>query len=420
MIRKKYLAMAVVLSAVGLTILPVGIPAAYAADEVKPNPAETVSAEVGTPLKAAQELFKQQKYQEALDKLNEASVAKKTPYEAYVIDRTRAAVATVSGDDKLALESYLAVVASGKLSADEQLKFTQGIGKLYFRKADYAQAITWTERFFKEGGIDPNSHDLLIRSYYLNNDFVRARQELQIDLDAAEKGGIAPAEDKLRILVNLAVKQDDKPGYVRALEKFVSYYPKKEYWNDLLNRLQSRPDFSPRLALDFYRLKLSMGLMSKADEYMNMAELSMVAGFPAEAKKVMEAGYKTGALGVGADLDKQKSLLNLVTKKAADDLKVIAQTEADVRKTADGIGLLNLGYVYVTTDQFDKGLPMMERGANAPGLKRADEAKLHLATAYALAGRNSEAIQEFKTVQGNDGTADLARYWALQLAHPMR
>ncbi len=422
MIRKQYLAIALALSALGITILPAGMSTAYAEGETAaptPNPAETVSAAVGTPLKAAQELFQQKKYQEALDKLNEINVVTKTPYETYAIDRTRAAIATASGDDKLALESYLAVVDSGRLSADEKLKFIQAIGNLYFRKSDYVQAATWIERFFKEGGVDPKAHDLLVKAYYLSEDYPHAAQALQANLDAAQKAGIAPTEEQLHILLSLAIKQKDNPGYVHALEEYVTYYPKKEYWLDLLSRVQAKPTFSPRLILDFYRLEFTMGLMNKAGAYVDMAELANAAGLPAEAQKVLEAGFKSGVLGSGPDAAKQKSLLNSVTKKAADDLKAIAQTEADVRKTKDGVGLINLGYAYVTTGQFDKGLPMMEQGVNAPGLKRVDEAKLHLATAYALAGRNAEAVKVFNTVQGNDGAADLAHYWVLQLAHPL-
>ena len=159
--------------------------------------------------------------------------------------------------------------------------------------------------------------------------------------------------------------------------------------------------------------------MTSSGEYLDMAELAILAGFPAEAKKVMDAGYKSGVLGKAGDLEKQKSVLNLATKKTAEDLKTIVQTEADVRKNKDGIGLINLGYAFVTTDQFDEGLAMMEQGVSAPGLKRADEIKLHLATAYVLAGRNPDAIQKFKAVQGNDGSADLAHYWVLLLTHPM-
>ena len=139
MTRNQRIAIALVSSVLGMTVFSSGVSVAYAEGEAA-NPVETVSAEVGKPLQAAQELFKQKKYQEALDKLNESTAAKKTPTEAYLIERTRAAAATALGDNKLALESYLAIVASGRLSADEQLKFIQAIGNSYYRMQDYAQA----------------------------------------------------------------------------------------------------------------------------------------------------------------------------------------------------------------------------------------------------------------------------------------
>ena len=46
-------------------------------------------------------------------------------------------------------------------------------------------------------------------------------------------------------------------------------------------------------------------------------------------------------------------------------------------------------------------------------LKRPEDAKLHLGIAQLVAGDKSKAQATFKTVQGTDGTADLARLWAL-------
>jgi hypothetical protein len=38
---------------------------------------------------------------------------------------------------------------------------------------------------------------------------------------------------------------------------------------------------------------------------------------------------------------------------------------------------------------------------------------LHLGIAYLRAGQKERAVQAFKSVQGTDGTADLARLWTL-------
>ena len=64
----------------------------------------TVRPEVGTPLKAADSLFKAKKYREALAKVAEADAAAgKTPYETYVIQRTKGSIAAAAGEHDLLL-----------------------------------------------------------------------------------------------------------------------------------------------------------------------------------------------------------------------------------------------------------------------------------------------------------------------------
>jgi Flp pilus assembly protein TadD len=53
----------------------------------------------------------------------------------------------------------------------------------------------------------------------------------------------------------------------------------------------------------------------------------------------------------------------------------------------------------------------MEAGIAKGGLKRPEDDKLHLGIAYLQAGNRSKAVQVLKTVQGSDGTAELARLW---------
>ncbi len=55
----------------------------------------------------------------------------------------------------------------------------------------------------------------------------------------------------------------------------------------------------------------------------------------------------------------------------------------------------------------------MERAATQSGIKRLEELRLHLAQAYRIAGNKEKALQTFKSVEGNDGAADIARLWIL-------
>ncbi|HEX7650470.1 MAG TPA: tetratricopeptide repeat protein [Noviherbaspirillum sp.] len=401
------------LAAIGFNTAPAvfGVAApAYAAGEQ-----QALRPEVGKPLQAAQELYKAHKYKEALARVREVdSIGGKTPSEIYTIERMRAAIAAAAGETGVAIKAFEALVESGKLSAEEQLKFVNALGGLYYQQKDYPKAIDWWQRYFKDGGDDPKVRNVLNQTYYLAGDYARAQKEIGADVAADEKAGRTPTEEQLQLLANCALKQNDKAGYVQAIERLVAYHPKKEYWSDLINSVHSKPGFSDRLALDVYRLKLAIGQMQNAGEYMEMAQLALQAGFPAEAAKVVEQAYKAGVFGSGPEADRQKRLRDLANKQAADDQKTMAQGEADAQKARDGIGLVNLGYAYVTAGQADKGIALMEQGVKKGGMKRPDDAKLHLGIACLQAGRKAEALQVLKSVQGSDGTADLARFWILQ------
>ena len=71
---------------------------------------------------------------------------------------------------------------------------------------------------------------------------------------------------------------------------------------------------------------------------------------------------------------------------------------------------------YVLNGKAEHGLALMEAGIAKGGLKRPEDSKLHLGVAYFWAGNYAKAAQVLKTVQGRDGTADLAHLWALLAA----
>ena len=375
---------------------------------------DTVRPDVGKHLQAAQELIKAGKYKEALQKVRDAdAVANKNPGENYLIERMRIAAASGAGDVDTAAKSFEALSATGKVSVADKARMAESIAGGYYRAKDYAKAMQWGQRYFKEGGTSPAIRTLLIQSQYLAGDFAGAARELTTEIQTAERGGSAPAEDRLKLLLNAALKLADNNAYVYAMEKLVTYYPKKEYWVDLLSRLQRKPNFSDRLALDTYRLSLATGSMSAASDFMEMTQLALQAGLPSEARQVVDKGFAANVLGQGAEAERHKRLRDLVSKKL-DEAKA-GQAEAQKQALADknGTALVNAGFDMVFSAQAPQGLAMMQQGIAKGGLKRPDDATLHLAIAQLMAGQTPKAQALLKTVVGNDGTADLARLWSL-------
>jgi hypothetical protein len=346
------------------------------------------------------------------------NVGNKTANESYLIERVRAAAASSAGDYDTAAKSFENLINSGKLSAAESAKFSEGLVGIYMRGKEYGKANAAINKALAKGD-SPQLRGYLIQNYVSMGNINEAMKLLNNDLRAAEKAGRTPQEDQLKMLANLQNMSGDKQNYVGTIEKLAQHYPQRTYWEDLLNRVVSKPGFSSRLNIDVLRLKLANNLLKKPSDYMELAQLVLRDGAAAEAVKIIEKGYKAGILGTGADAGRHQRLKDLADKTLADNTKNLATNEAALVKAGDNNGLLNLGYALVQAGQADKGLKMMEDAIKADGLRNPEDAKLRLGEAFAAAGKKQQAISTLKTVGGKDGTAELARYWIMAINHPM-
>ena len=192
------------------------------------------------------------------------------------------------------------------------------------------------------------------------------------------------------------------------------YYPKKDYWNAHLASLQRKPGFADRLGLDVMRLKLANGLITKTEDFMEMAQLALQAGFPVEARSIVDKGYAAGALGTGEQAERHKRLKDLVIKQQAESAAGIAQAASDATRVKEGNDLVKVGTVYASMGQTDKAVELIEQGIAKGNLKRPDDAKLRLALALAQAPKTrTKGVQMLRGVTGSDGTAEVAKLYAL-------
>jgi len=310
------------------------------------------------------------------------------------------------------------VIESGFLAPADRGNFIIALANYYYNEKNYPKAIVWFTRFQTEGGDPAKVRPLIIRSYYFGNELDKAKAELLSNLKAEEAAGKTPSLEELQLFANTGAKTKDKPTYLLAMEKLVQFYPSDDYWSDLLSRAQSKQGVSQSLEIDYYRLEFAAVKTLPADDYSNMAQLDLLGGFPTEAKKVLDAGFAAGVLGTGPGAAQHKKFRDQANKGAADDTKNIASGEASAAKAKDGIGMVNLGYAYVTMGQFDHGIDLIQKGIAKGGLKRPEDAKLHLAEAYVLAGRKDDALKALADVTGTEGQADLARYWTFYVNRP--
>ena len=376
-----------------------------------PARAEGVRPEVGKPLQAAQALIKQRKGREAMAEIAKAeAVPNRTAYENQIIAQMKAAASSSMGDNDATIKNNMAVLDSGKVSGREATALVEGIAVAYYNKKDYAEAVKWSQRYFKEGGTDSAMRTVLLQSYYLGNDCASVNKMLGNGSEERKA-----SEEELQILANCYQRQKDTAGYVGAIEKLVLFYPKKDYWIDLLSHVQRKPGFaSDRLAVHVYRLRMAIGMTLDTNDYMEMAQLALQAGVPAEAKAIVDKGYDSKALGTGNQAERHQRLRDLVSKSLAETQRNRAKEEADAMAAKDGNDLVKVGLNYVYEGKTDKGLRLMEMGIKRDLLKRPEDAKLLYGEALLKAGQAAKAVSVFREVRGTDGTADLARLWILE------
>jgi len=338
----------------------------------------------------------------------------KSAYEQYFINRMRLAVA-LGMDDKPKLIAMLeSAIASGRLEKDEKAKFTQALAGYYQEAKNWPKTIENLQKYGEMTG-DAKVPRQIMAIRFESGDYKGVQADLLKKLADGIKNNQPMTREELHMLADASHRLKDKNNYLVALEGLVRWHPRDRYWSDMLYRTRGKENYNIRFSSDIVRLQKVATTKMEEQDYIELAEVDQLEGQFIEGKAVLDAGIANGAVTQNAKIKKLKAELD---RQAADDMKNIASSETSARKAKNGTGLVNLGYAFVTMGQYDKGLGLIQEGIAKGGLKNADDAKLRLGYSYAMAGKKEEAIKILETVQGNDGRADLARYWILWINRP--
>ena len=375
--------------------------------------AQGMRPEVGKPLQQAGELLKAGKAKEALAKVREAdAVGGKTAAEQTTIDRMKAAAAQRAGDTGTAIQALEALF--DKVGGGEKGQVAEQLAAAYAQQRNNAKANEWVGKAIAAGNNGGTIKQLQSYLQSASGDYSAIAKDAAAAVNAAEQAGRRPEEGDLLRLADAQQRTGNNGGYSNTLEKLLLNYPKKDYWNAHLARLPRKPGFGDRFTLDVMRLRLASGTLEKTDDFMEMAQLALQAGLPAEGKKIIDKGFAAGALGTGPEADRHKRLKDLAEKKLAESKAAIAGQASEAGNEKDGNALVQVGYAYVTLGEVDKGIELIEAGIKKGSLKRPEDAKLRLGMAQLQSAKaKSKATQTLRSVQGTDGANDIARLWVI-------
>jgi hypothetical protein len=310
-------------------------------------------------------------------------------------------------------EALTFLTAAPEIEPKERLSFLVALIDVQHKQKDFAGLVKSAQQYLAAGGANPTIRLMLVQSLSVLGRHAEVVKEVA-DWVEASKPGAAPVQElALRAMAASQLKLNDGEGYYRTLKLLLARYPSQDYWMDLIARLAKRPGWNPRYEIDTYRLLEAEGGLEEVDDILYMANLSIKLGLPAEALRVVDAGYQAKVLGVGSDAaahDKlKKQLLALVKEDEASS----ATTASAVAKL-DGNGWIQRADALASRGQWAQASAAYAKGFELGGLRREEEARLHHGIALVKARDHAAAIQVLDWVSGDATAVELASLWKLR------
>ncbi|MGH8139787.1 MAG: tetratricopeptide repeat protein [Steroidobacteraceae bacterium] len=384
------------------------------ADEKKPQ----VSRELGKQLKAAQEAVQAKKYADALAKLKDAEGnPKKTPYDQHIINELSGVAYARTNNYPEAAKAFEAELNDGFLDQADVPQRVKALAQLNYQIKNYDKAIEFGNRAVKGGFADDEMLTLVGQSYYLKGDWKGTLKFEDGLIDGEIKKGQTPKDQSLQLALSSCVKMQDSDCTTRELERLVTYYPKPEYWAQLLGTMLRSPQqndkANERTMLQLFRLMFEVDVLKEPNDYTEMAQLAIEQGSPGEAQHVLERAFQKNVFTDARTQDKNKRLLESAKKAATADLAALPKAEKDADAAPKGDKDVGVGLAYLGYQKYDKSVEALNKGLTKGGVRSEPEARLLLGIAQLKAGHKDEAAKTFHAVKGDATLERLAELWSL-------
>jgi hypothetical protein len=217
-------------------------------------------------------------------------------------------------------------------------------------------------------------------------------------------------------------KVGDKACSKKVFEKLVVNYPKPDYWSNLMQEMRGG-DNNDVQALNVSRLSSHVGVMKRADEYKEFAQLSLDEKLACESQAVLEEGFTKKVFVDKRDIDVNTRLLNTAKTRCVAEKAAVAAGENAGGVAATGDGLVKAGAQQLVGGNPAKAVEDIQKGIAKGNLakgdpfeaQRTDEAYILLGIANVKNKNTPEAQKAFRAVKKDPTMVSIARLWLLSL-----
>jgi hypothetical protein len=367
--------------------------------------AQQTSQEFYDKFAPGQSAYQKHDFATALKHGKEAKAVAKSAYEKKAALTLIYGAAASSHSYQDAIDAAKDLLSTDGVSAAEKLNFHKSLAQMYGATSHFDLAINEYKEYLKGASGTPADYSALAQYYFANKDCPNSLSSIDKAL-----GGKPADEDQLKIQMRcyFQSKSDDK--LLAVSEDALRRFPKKDYYTQVLRVYQDKKIDDLAIA-EMLRYGFDKDWLVDEADYTKLADRALDVGTTAEAQRVLERGIQKKQV---KNADKAERLLKQAKDRAAEDVKTVAQADAEARAGKNGESDVRLGYRYYSMNQFEKAAEALQRGLSAERVarvKRPDDANMILGITLLKLKKKAEAEKAFNAAKADPRMAAAAKMW---------
>ncbi len=351
--------------------------------------AATLSERTYKRLTTIQELMGENKYKEALKRLDSLLPrVRKNGYEYAVVMQTYGFAYAAQEKYKKAIKAFNEALKTEALPDQVQQSMRYNLAQLYAADSDWKAAARAYEQWLTQAekpSADSYAFGATIYAQLKNYD--KAIPKIRKAISLASK----PRENWYQLLLSMLYQKKHYAEAAKVLETMVAYWPdKKQYWKQLSGVYFTLK--KNRRALAVLELAHKQGFLEKERELMNLVNMYLLQGIPYKAAKILDAEMKAGRIQrTGKNLQK----LGEAWMRAKETDEALRELQAAAEVQEKGVLFLRLAQLYTDKENWKKVIDLSNKALAAGGLKHPGDAYLLKGMALYESGKKQSAIASF-------------------------
>jgi hypothetical protein len=359
-------------------------------------------------VKGAQDANKAGRYPEALAKAKEADAIQGKPAElTRQIHQMIVAYAISAKDYPSAFAQLDKMIAANEGDKAKNLSDAMGLALQTNNQPkveSYKTALG--------NNLTPQVRLVIASGYAKAKKYKDAVEEVQPLMPNGQPADSLPPQTKeslLRFLHSVYNEMNDTANRRNILEELVLFYGKPQDWHDLFQLARNEKGLSDEQQLDIVRLRLAVGDLKAAGDFIEGAQSALVADYPNDAKTILDKGNQAKVLNAATD-ERVGRLVKMTNDRvAADGAK---QAELQQKSASDANASVKLGLMYWTYAKHKEAETAVRAGMKGK-LADPEGAKVALGHTLLSQGNKPEAVNAFNSVARTSKWASVARLWSI-------